>query len=138
MSKTPLKKDASYEEFYAKVSRKYGLPAHEKSRKSDAKTPPIAYRSHSSLMSFLRNPLAWYKRYVEKIYDTPSNPASVIGRAAHLCMEHFYGGISKEGAVELGLEYIRGVPDFEINFGKAKSKKAQKDKRLSMERDYLQ
>ena len=138
MSKTPLKKDASYEEFYAKVSKKYGLPAHEKSRKSDAKTPPIAYWSHSSLMSFLRNPLAWYKRYVEKIYDTPSNPASVIGRAAHLCMEHFYGGISKEGAVELGLEYIRGVPDFEINFGKAKSKKAQKDKRLSMERDYLQ
>jgi hypothetical protein len=138
MSKTPLKKDASYEEFYAKVSKKYGLPAHEKSGKSDTKAPPIAYWSHSSLMAFLRNPLAWYKRYVEKIYDTPSNPASVIGRAAHLCMEHFYGGISKEGAVELGLEYIRGVPDFEINFGKAKSKKAQKEKRLSMERDYLQ
>lgn len=134
MSKAPVKKETSYEEFYEKVSKKLGIPEERKG----AKAPPIAYWSHSSLMAFLRNPLAWYKRYVEKIYDTPSNPASVVGRAAHLCMEHFYGGISKEGAVELGLEYIRGVPDFEINFGKAKSKKAQKDKRLSMEREYLQ
>ncbi len=66
---------------------------------------PIEYWSHSSLMSFLRNPLAWYKRYVEKVYDTPSNPASVVGRAAHVALQHFYGGIAKQGAVEFGLEY---------------------------------
>ena len=89
-------------------------------------------------MAFLRNPLAWYKRYVEKVYDTPSNPASIIGRAGHVALQHYYGGIGKEGAVELGLEYLRSVADFEIHFGKAKSRLAKKKKRASMERDYLQ
>lgn len=103
------------------------------------KTPlPIKHWSHSSLMAFLRNPLAWYKRYVEEIYDTPSNPSSVIGRAGHVALQHFYGGIGKEGAVQLGLEYLRSVPDFEINFGKIKTKTEKKKKRAAMERDYLQ
>ncbi len=126
---------------------------------------PIKHWSHSSLMAFLRNPLAWYKRYVEKIYDTPSNPSSIIGRAGHLALQHFYqsriasdanvlaqahpsdadckseafsGGMPKDGAIALGLEYLRAVPDFEINFGKAKSKLAKRKKRLDMEADYLQ
>ncbi|HTR18941.1 MAG TPA: PD-(D/E)XK nuclease family protein [Candidatus Paceibacterota bacterium] len=98
---------------------------------------PIKYWSHSSLMAFLRNPLAWYKRYVEKIYDTPRNPSSIVGSAAHLALQHFYGGIAKDGGIELGLEYIRKIPDFEINFGKAKSKAAQKALRAKMESDYL-
>lgn len=89
-------------------------------------------------MSYLRNPLAWYKRYVEKVYDTPSSPAGLVGRAGHVALQHFYGGIGKEGAVELGLEYLRSVPDFEINFGKAKSRREQKEKRVKMEADYLQ
>jgi len=89
-------------------------------------------------MAFLRNPLAWYKRYVAKIYDTPGNPSSIVGRAAHLALQHFYGGIDKEGAINMGLEYLREVPEFEINFGAAKSKKARKARREKMERDYLQ
>lgn len=99
---------------------------------------PIAYWSHSSLMAYLRNPLAWHKRYVEQIYDTPSSPAGIVGRAAHVALQHFYGGIGKEGAIELGLEALRGVPNFEINFGKAQSRAAQKKKRLDMEREYMQ
>jgi hypothetical protein len=99
---------------------------------------PITHWSHSSLMSYLRNPLAWYKRYVERVYDMPSSPAGIIGRAGHVALQHFYGGIAKEGAIDLGLEYLRKVPDFEINFGVAKTKKAQKEKRKSMEADYLQ
>lgn len=99
---------------------------------------PISHWSHSSLMSYLRNPLAWYKRYVERVYDMPSSPAGIIGRAGHVALQHFYGGIGKEGAIELGLEYLRKVPDFEINFGVAKTKKAQKEKRKAMEKDYLQ
>lgn len=99
---------------------------------------PIKHWSYSSLMALLRNPLAWYKRYVEKIYDTPATPSSIIGRAGHTALQNFYGGIGKEGAIELGLEYLRSVPDFEINFGKAKTKKAKKEKRASMEREYLQ
>ncbi len=102
------------------------------------KVLPIRYWSHSSLMAFLRNPLAWYKRYVELIYDMPSSPSGIGGRAAHLALQHYYGGIEKEGSVELGLEYLRSVSDFEINFGKAKTRKAKKLKRVSMEREYLQ
>lgn len=99
---------------------------------------PIKYWSHSSLISFLRNPLAWHKRYVEKIYDTPSGPAGVVGRSAHCALEHFYRGVSKEESVQLGLSYLRAVPDFEINFGVAKTKAAKKKKREAMEREYLQ
>jgi hypothetical protein len=90
-------------------------------------------------MAFLRNPLAWYKRYVELVYDTPSGPAGVVGRACHKALEHYYSGLPKEAATELGLEYLRGVADFEINFGKgAATRAARRKKRESMERDYLQ
>lgn len=99
---------------------------------------PITHWSYSSLMAFLRNPLAWYKRYVEHVYDTPVTPSSIIGRSAHVALQHFYGGILKEGAIDLGLEYLKNVPDFEINFGKAKSRKAKKEKRQTIEREYLQ
>ncbi|HEV7449227.1 MAG TPA: PD-(D/E)XK nuclease family protein [Candidatus Paceibacterota bacterium] len=99
---------------------------------------PIKHWSHSSLMAFLRNPLAWYKRYVELVYDMPSSPSGVVGRAAHLALQHYYGGIDKDGAMALGLEYLRDVPDFEINFGKKATKKGIKKKRESMEREYLQ
>jgi len=99
---------------------------------------PIPHWSHSSLMAFLRNPLAWYKRYVEEIRDNPSNPSSVIGRAGHKALEHFYGGAPKEAAIQIGLGYLRNVADFEIDFGKAKSIRAKKAKRAQMEREYLQ
>lgn len=100
--------------------------------------PPIKYWSHSSLIALLRNPLAWYKRYVEHVYDTPSSPAGVVGRAGHIALQHYYSGIFKEGAIALGLEYLRAVPDFEVNFGTAKTRAAKKKKRESMEREYVQ
>src|SRR3989344_5279274 len=98
---------------------------------------PIKHWSHSSLMAFLRNPLAWYKRYVEEIYDTPTTPAAVIGSAGHLALENFYSGIEKELAIQKGLEYMRGIADFEINLGRAKTKRTKKEKRKAMEQDYL-
>ena len=100
---------------------------------------PIQHWSYSSLISYLRNPLTWHKRYVEGVYDMPGGPASVIGRAGHKALEHFYGGQDKEAAIDLGLEYLQNIPDFEINFGKAaRSKAAQKKKRKQMEREYKQ
>lgn len=89
-------------------------------------------------MSYLRNPLAWYKRYVEKIYDTPRTPASIVGSAGHTALEHFYSGADKEIAIRLGLEYLQSISDFEINFGRAKTVKEKKAKRASMEREYNQ
>lgn len=88
-------------------------------------------------MSYLRNPLAWYKRYVEKVYDMPSSPSSFVGRAGHKALEHFYSGIPKEDSVALGLEYLKRVPDYEIEFGKAESKRAKKEKRAKMENEYI-
>lgn len=88
-------------------------------------------------MAFLRNPLAWYKRYVEKIYDTPATPASVVGRAGHVALEQFYKGASKDEAVGRGLAYLRAVPDFEIDFGRAKTAREKKKKRAGMEEEYL-
>ncbi len=99
---------------------------------------PIQHWSYSSLMAFLRNPLAWYKRYVQKVYDIPRNPSAVVGSAGHLALQHFYSGIDKSGSIDLGLEYLRNIADFEINFGKAKTKDAIRHKRLSMEQEYLQ
>lgn len=108
-----------------------------------AKKPPITHWSHSSLIAFLRNPLAWYKRYVEEIYDTPYSPSAVVGRAAHHALEHFYemalwSDAGKENAKAAGLQFLRNTPDFEINFGKAASRLAKKKRRESMEREYLQ
>ncbi len=101
------------------------------------KRHPIKHWSHSSLMAFLRNPLAWYKRYVEEIYDAPTTPAAVVGSAGHKALEHFYNGIEREVAIQKGLEYMHTVADFEINFGKAKSRRAKKEKRKAMEKEYL-
>ena len=99
---------------------------------------PIKHWSHSSLMAFLRNPLAWYKRYVEEIYDIPTTPAAVVGSAGHRALEHLYSGAPKDIAIQKGLEYVRSIGDFEINFGKAKSRRAKKEKRKNMEQEYLQ
>lgn len=111
------------------------------------KSLPIKHWSHSSLIAFLRNPLAWYKRYVEEIFDTPTTPASVVGRAGHVALEHFYSlpsealakeGGGKEYAIQKGLEYLRGIGDFEIAFGRAKSRRARAARRAAMEKEYLQ
>lgn len=99
---------------------------------------PISHWSYSSLIAYLRNPLAWHKRYVEEVYDMPSTPASAIGRAAHKALEHFYGGLPKDAAIQLGLDFLRNIPDFEINFGKNETKRAKKQKRKGMEAEYLQ
>lgn len=88
-------------------------------------------------MAFLRNPLAWYKRYVEEIYDTPRTPASIVGSAGHKALEHFYSGAPKDVAIGLGLEYMRDIADFEIDFGKKKTIRAKKEKRKAIEQEYI-
>ncbi|MFA6349056.1 MAG: PD-(D/E)XK nuclease family protein [Candidatus Paceibacterota bacterium] len=99
---------------------------------------PIRHWSHSSLMAFLRNPLAWYKRYVEEIYDTPRTPASIVGSAGHLALENYYSDVEKDIAIAMGLEYLRAIGDSDIDFGRAKTRRAKKQKREEMEREYLQ
>src|SRR3989338_3776677 len=141
-------------------------------RKAGKSRYPIKHWSYSSLMAYLRNPLVWYKRYVEEVYDTPRTPASVVGSAGHVALEHFYYQVSecqanaaqhsfgranagrntssedtlrkcyrgepKEAAIRKGLDYIRGIANFEIDFGRAKSRAARRAKRAAMEREYSQ
>ena len=114
-----------------------GKKAAKKSVKKGKKRLPIKHWSHSSLMAFLRNPLAWYKRYVEEVYDNPRTPASIVGSAGHLALENFYSGVPKELSIQKGLEYLRAIGDFEIEFGRAKTRKAKKEKRQAMEAEYL-
>ncbi|TAL49250.1 hypothetical protein EPN83_01795 [Patescibacteria group bacterium] len=97
---------------------------------------PIKHWSYSSLITYLRNPLAWHKRYVEGVYDIPATPTSIVGRAAHAALKHFYSGFSKDEAILVGLEYLKSTADFEINFGKATSLAAKKKKRRAMEVEY--
>lgn len=99
---------------------------------------PIKHWSYSSLVTYLRNPLAWHKRYVEGVYDIPSSPSGIVGRAGHKALQHFYGGLDKDPAIDLGLEYLQNVPDFEIDFGKTKTAAGKKKKRKKMEREYKQ
>ncbi len=99
---------------------------------------PIKHWSHSSLVAFLRNPLAWYERYVGEVYDLPRSPAAVVGSAAHKALEHYYSDVDKETAIALGLEYLRAIGDDQLDFGKAKSRKAKREKRAAMEREYHQ
>ena len=111
--------------------------ARQKNQASRGVKPLIKHWSHSSLMAYLRNPLAWYKRYVEEIYDMPTTPTAVVGSAGHRALEHFYNGAPKDIAVLKGLEYIRNIGDFEIDFGRAKTRRAKKKKRKMMEQEYL-
>lgn len=106
--------------------------------RSRRKGYPIKHWSYSSLVMYLRNPLAWYKRYVEGVYDMPSTPSSVIGRAGHTALEHYYNGNTVEESVKRGLVYLKNVPDSEIEFGKAVSRRAKKEKRKQMEAEYHQ
>jgi hypothetical protein len=55
-----------------------------------------------------------------------------------VALEHFYRGMEKEGAKGQGLAYLRNVQDAEINFGRATSRRAKKEKRRQMEREYNQ
>ena len=108
-------------------------------RKGKATKYPIPHWSYSSLLSYLRNPLAWYKRYVERVYDMPSGPSAFIGKAGHTALQHYYGGMSPDASVALGLESLRAVDDSEIEFGASgRTKKARREKRQHMEGEYLQ
>ena len=109
-----------------------------KKAKKGNKKLPIKHWSHSSLVAFLRNPLAWYKRYVEEVYDLPRTPSAVVGSAAHKALEHYYSDVDKKASAALGLEYLRGISDDQIDFGRAKSRKAKREKRAAMECEYRQ
>lgn len=83
----------------------------------------INFWSYSSLTLFLRNRLAFKKTYILKQYDNTSSPASVVGKAGHKALEHYFKmGNNVHDAIEAGHKYINSVSDIEIDYGKTGSR----------------
>jgi hypothetical protein len=83
---------------------------------------PIENWSYSSLRALLRNPLAWKKHYVLKIYDAPMSPSGIVGRACHAALASYYRGNPADIAIEEGFTLIKDISDKEINYGKTGSR----------------
>lgn len=92
---------------------------------------PIDHWSHSSLGLLLRNPLAFKKKYILKIYDSTMSPSGVVGQAAHKAVEHYLKGMAVNDAIAEGLKHLNSVSDTAIDFGKTGS-------REQMLKDYTQ
>lgn len=74
--------------------------------------------SHSAIMCFLNNQIQFKKRYIAKVYDEPSSPALVVGKAMHKMIEERLKGQSIEVAIQSGLQEIENIADYEIDYGK--------------------
>lgn len=78
--------------------------------------------SHSAIMCFLNNQIQFKKRYIAKVYDEPSSPALVVGKAMHKMIEERLKGQSVEVAIQSGLQEIENIADYEIDYGKTGSR----------------
>lgn len=85
-------------------------------------TPLIEHWSYSSLMMLTRNPLAWSKRYVLKIYDDTYSPSAVVGQACHKAVEMYLKGTRIDVAIAEGLKTIESKSDATIDYGKTGSR----------------
>lgn len=71
---------------------------------------------------FLRNPLAFKKQYIIKVYDSQKSPSSVVGSAAHKAVEAYLNGKTHEEAKSVGMDYINNLSETGINYGKTGSR----------------
>jgi hypothetical protein len=94
---------------------------------------PIDHFSYSSFIQLLRNPMIFKLREILHVYDSKSGVSAVIGSACHKALEFYYGGdvlkkpsadpiVARAEAHEIGLKYISGKPDAEIDYGKTGSR----------------
>lgn len=82
----------------------------------------IDYWSYSSLAMFLRNPLAFKKRYILKVYDDIASPTSVVGKACHKALETYFNGSEIDESIAVGMDMIQQTSDAGINYGKTGSR----------------
>jgi hypothetical protein len=89
-----------------------------------ANQPPIDHLSHSSLGLLLRNPLAWKKKYMLKIYESTMSPSGVVGQACHKALEVYLKGECADvnGAIDEGMKVLDSYSDVAIDFGKTGSR----------------
>jgi len=55
---------------------------------------------------FLRNRLAFKKKYILKIYDDKYGPSAIVGQAAHKALELYFKGMDNKTAIQAGLDQI--------------------------------
>jgi hypothetical protein len=82
----------------------------------------IDFWSYSSMTALLRNPLAFKKKYILKVYDDIDSPSAVVGKAAHKALEAYYNGKEQSDAIQVGLDLINHTSDMGINYGKTGSR----------------
>lgn len=84
----------------------------------------INYWSYSGMCSFLSNPAEFRRNYILGIYDNPSRPSGVVGKACHSALEKYYkDGLSPDQAIDVGMDEINNTADMSIEFGKTGSRK---------------
>ena len=82
----------------------------------------VDHLSYSALVTFLRNQVEFQKRYIAKVYDNPSSPSMVVGKAFHKALEIYYKGGTFDEAAAAGLDEINSTSDYEIDYGKTGSR----------------
>lgn len=82
----------------------------------------VGHLSYSALVTFLRNQVEFQKRYIAKVYDNPSSPSMVVGKAFHKALEIYYKGGTFDEAAAAGLDEINSTSDYEIDYGKTGSR----------------
>lgn len=84
---------------------------------------PVDHLSHSAIMSYLRNRLAFKKIYILKLYNFKNSPATVVGKAGHKALEIYYkNGNNADEAAQIGTAYINSVKDDDVEWGKIGSR----------------
>ena len=69
----------------------------------------VDHLSYSALVTFLRNQVEFQKRYIAKVYDNPSSPSMVVGKAFHKALEIYYKGGTFDEAAAAGLDEINST-----------------------------
>lgn len=79
---------------------------------------PIEHLSYSALKLFVSNPWQFKKNYILGLWDYKSSPSAIVGKATHKALEVYYTGGDIKMALGKGLEYIEGVKDKDVEWGK--------------------
>lgn len=83
----------------------------------------LEHWSYTAMSTFLRNALAFKKKFILKVYteDTYS-PSSIVGQALHKVCEQYYSGFDLDVATKAGMDHMNKIPDLAIDFGKTGSR----------------
>lgn len=84
--------------------------------------PIIPHWSYSSMTQFMRDRLSFKKKYIMHIFDDPTSPAAVVGKAAHKAMEMYLKGLSVDDSIREGIKEINETSDMRIEYGKTGSR----------------